>query len=126
MRPTAPILLATLGLLTGALGGSYWYAAHGRAAVPEPIQAEGVAAAAAAADDARVAFVDLDRKFVIPLVRANRVRALVVTELKLEVDDEAEERARAMMPRLRDAFLGTLDAMAVEGVFDGDLFSHRV
>lgn len=121
MRLPVPILLAMFGLVSGALTGSYWYASHGRAAVAEPALGEEAAGASTS-----VAFVDLDRKFVIPLVRGNRVRALIVTELKLEVDQSAEDRAREMTPGLRDAFLGTLYAMAVEGLFDGDLFSHSV
>lgn len=121
MKLPVPLLLATFGLLAGASTGSYWYASHGRAALAEPASGENVNVVST-----NVAFVDLDRKFVIPLVRGHRVQALIVTELKLEVDQRAEDRAREMTPRLRDAFLGTLYAMAVEGLFDGDLFSHSV
>jgi hypothetical protein len=32
----------------------------------------------------------------------------------------------ALKPRLRDAFLDTLYAMAVAGAFDGDLYSNNV
>lgn len=115
MKPSLPILLAALGLLVGGAGGSYWYSAHGH-----PGQTPGTA------PEVSVAFIDLDRKFVVPLIKGNQMRALVVTELKLEVRRKAEQRALEMKPRLRDAFLGTLYAMAVEGLFDGDLFSDSL
>jgi hypothetical protein len=68
----------------------------------------------------------MERKFVVPLVRGNRVRSLVVVDLRLEVRASGESRAMALKPKVRDAFLDTLYAMAVAGAFDGDLYSNNV
>jgi flagellar FliL protein len=103
-----------MGLLIGGGAGSYWYFAKATAAPPAQAESEAHA------------FVDMERKFVVPLVRGNRVRSLVVVDLRLEVRASGESRALAMKPKLRDAFLDTLYAMAVAGAFDGDLYSNNV
>jgi flagellar protein FliL len=105
-----------LGLLAGGGAGSYWYLAH---ATPAPAPAE------QAQPDAP-AFVDMERKFVVPLVRGNRVRSLVVVDLRLEVRASGESRALALKPKIRDALLDALYALAVAGAFDGDLYSNNV
>lgn len=116
MKLPLPALLAAVGILAGGGAGSYWYMA--RAAAPP--------AASELAAPGSFAFIDMDRKFVVPLVRGNRVRALVVLDLRLEVPEWAENRARDLKPRLRDALLDALFAMAVEGAFDGDLYSNNI
>jgi hypothetical protein len=42
------------------------------------------------------------------------------------VAPSAEDRARDLKPRLRDALLDALFAMAIEGAFDGDLYSNNI
>lgn len=103
-----------LGLVAGGSAGSYWYLAHATT-VPEDH-----------AQDEMHVFIDMERKFVVPLVRGNRVRSLVVVDLRLEVPAGGESRALALKPKIRDAFLDTLYAMAVAGAFDGDLYSNNV
>jgi flagellar basal body-associated protein FliL len=110
------MLLAVVGVLAGGGGGSYWYMA--RAAAPP--------SAPEVAAPGSYAFIDMDRKFVVPLVRGDRVRSLVVVDLRLEVAPSAEDRARDLKPRLRDALLDALFAMAIEGAFDGDLYSNNI
>jgi flagellar protein FliL len=105
-----------LGLLAGGGAGSYWYLAH---ATPAPAPAE-------QAQPEAPAFVDMERKFVVPLVRGNRVRSLVVVDLRLEVRASGESRALALKPKIRDALLDALYALAVAGAFDGDLYSNNV
>ncbi|MGH6944244.1 MAG: flagellar basal body-associated FliL family protein [Geminicoccaceae bacterium] len=115
MKLPLPVLLVAFGLIAGGGAGSYWYIAHAAPASPAtPIQ-----------DESR-AFIDMDRKFVVPLVKGNRVWSLVVADLRLEVKGKAEQRALDLKPRLRDALLDTLYAMAVAGAFDGDLYSNNV
>jgi flagellar protein FliL len=104
----------TLALAAGGAAGSYW---HKAPADPAPAE-EG------SSEDH--AFIDMERKFVVPLVRDNRVRSLVVVDLRLEVRQGAEDRARELKPKVRDLFLDTLYAMAVAGSFDGDLYSNNV
>ena len=107
-----------LGLAIGGGAGSYWYLAHAENAPPEQ--------AHRAVESGDSAFVDMDRKFVVPLVRGNRVRSLVVVDLRLEVKSSAETRAQELKPKVRDVFLDALYAMAVAGAFDGDLYSNNV
>ena len=111
-----PLTLAgvALGLMVGGGAGSYWYLTQGATASAEQPQSEDPA------------FIDMERKFVVPLVRGNRVRSLVVADLRLEVRASGESRALALKPKVRDAFLDTLYAMAVAGAFDGDLYSNNV
>jgi hypothetical protein len=52
-----------LGLAAGGSAGSYWYLAHATTAPAEEAQSEAHA------------FIDMERKFVVPLVRGNRVQA---------------------------------------------------
>ena len=103
-----------LGLIIGGGAGSYWYLAQAKTTPSKQARSEAHA------------FIDLERKFVVPLVRGNRVRSLVVVDLRLEVIASAENRALALKPKLRDGFLDTLYAMAVAGAFDGDLYSNNV
>lgn len=103
-----------LGLMAGGGAGSYWYLAQAGIAPAERTQTEAHA------------FIDMDRKFVVPLVRGNRVRSLVVADLRLEVRASGKSRALTLRPKVRDAFLDALYAMAVAGTFDGDLYSNNV
>jgi flagellar FliL protein len=103
-----------LGLVAGGSAGSYWYLAHGAMVPADQTHSE------------PHAFIDMERKFVVPLVRGNRVQSLVVVDLRLEVTASAESRALALKPKVRDAFLDALYAMAVAGAFDGDLYSNNV
>jgi len=111
-----PLAIAgvALGLLLGGGAGSYWYLAQAKSTPDAQVLSE------------PSAFIDMERKFVVPLVRGNRVRSLVVVDLRLEVRAGAENRALALKPKVRDAFLDTLYAMAVAGAFDGDLYSNNV
>jgi flagellar basal body-associated protein FliL len=112
-----PLAIAgvAVGLLVGGGAGSYWYLVHAETApASEEVQAD------------LPAFIDLERKFVVPLVRGNRVRSLVVADLRLEVHAGAENRALTLKPKVRDALLNTLYALAVAGAFDGDLYSNNV
>lgn len=111
-----PLMLAgvALGLMVGGGAGSYWYLTRATTASAEQPHSEAPA------------FIDMERKFVVPLVRGNRVRSLVVADLRLEVRASGESRALALKPKVRDALLDTLYAMAVAGAFDGDLYSNNV
>jgi flagellar basal body-associated protein FliL len=111
--PLAVIGMA-LGLAVGGAAGSYWYMTPASSAPANEEQS----------DDH--AFIDMEGKFVVPLVRGNRVRALIVVDLRLEVNSSAETRVQELKPKVRDLFLDTLYAMAVAGSFDGDLYSNNV
>lgn len=114
MKLPLAVIGVVLGLAAGGAAGSYWYLAPARSAPVEGLQS------------GDHAFVDMDRKFVVPLVRGNRVRSLVVIDLRLEVRSGSESRAQELKPKIRDLLLDTLYAMAVAGSFDGDLYSNNV
>jgi flagellar protein FliL len=115
MKLSLPLLAVVAGLLAGGGAGSYWYLAQaGTTGEALPV----------VPNDA--VFIDMERKFVVPLVEGSRVRSMLVADLRLEVREGAEERARHLKPKLRDAFLRTLFAMAVAGAFSGDLYSNNV
>ena len=111
-----PLTLAgvALGLMVGGGAGSYWYLTQ---------DADRFRRAAAQRSSRLHRHGTEVRR---PLVRGNRVRSLVVADLRLEVRASGESRALALKPKVRDAFLDTLYAMAVAGAFDGDLYSNNV
>jgi flagellar FliL protein len=113
MKFSLAVIGVVLGMAVGGAVGSYWYMAPAKSAVTDVQN-----------DDH--AFIDMERKFVVPLVRGNRVRSLVVVDLRLEVKISAETRAQELKPKIRDLLLDTLYAMAVAGSFDGDLYSNNV
>jgi hypothetical protein len=114
MKRSLAVIGVVLGLAVGGGAGSYWYMAPAGDAAASLLRSE------------HHAFIDMERKFVVPLVRGNRVRSLVVVDLRLEVRSAAETRAQELKPKIRDLFLDTLYEMAVAGAFDGDLYSNNV
>lgn len=70
-------------------------------------------------------FVELNRQFVVPLLREGRVAALVITSLAAEVDAGMSEAVHTLEPKLRDAFLQVLFVHAHSGGFDGDFTAQR-
>lgn len=121
MKLPLAVIGIVLGLAVGGGAGSYWYLGQAETAPVEEVHD-----AAETAETGDYTFVDMDRKFVVPLVRGNRVRSLVVVDLRLEVKSSAETRVQGLKPKVRDVFLDTLYAMAVAGAFDGDLYSNNV
>lgn len=70
------------------------------------------------------AFAELERQFVVPILANEKVVALVVASLALEVDEGSEEGALGLEPKLRDSFLTVLFVHAHSGGFDGDFTSQ--
>lgn len=64
-------------------------------------------------------FVKLNNQFVVPIVQAGRVAALVVMSLSLETQSGTRERVFEREPKLRDLFLRVLFDHANMGGFDG-------
>ncbi|MFC6688597.1 flagellar basal body-associated FliL family protein [Jhaorihella thermophila] len=64
-------------------------------------------------------FVKLNNQFVVPLVKNDKVAALVVLSLGLEVEQGMAETVYQREPKLRDGFLRVLFDQAVMGTFDG-------
>jgi flagellar FliL protein len=119
MAKLLPLLIALVGLI-GGLGA-------GIALRPAPDPAEEEAAAAGLPEPGSPAaaplepgeFVPMSSHFVIPLVEAGRVRALVILSLSLEVDAGNASAVRSVEPKLRDMFLQVLFDHANAGGFAG-------
>lgn len=64
-------------------------------------------------------YLRLQNQFVVPVVRDELVRSLVVLSLSLETKPDAIDLIYAVEPKLRDAFLRVLFDHAHMGGFDG-------
>jgi len=64
-------------------------------------------------------YVKLPKQFVVPIIKNDRVAALVVLSISLEVTEGTSANALARTPKLRDSFLQVLFAHANSGGFDG-------
>ncbi len=137
MRRLIPLLIVLLALAGGAGAGFYLQpradaCADGAAgpdggdapASPAKDDAACKKPEASAAPETASAFADLKRQFVVPLISGERVAALVVASLSLEVAEGATEPVFAREPKLRDAFLDVLFAHAHGGGFDGAFTSR--
>lgn len=81
---------------------------------------EGDGSDVGASDEAAdYAFVAMKSQFVVPIVRQERVAALVVLSLSLQVPAGEEEAIYSREPKLRDVFLKVLFDHANIGGFDG-------
>jgi flagellar FliL protein len=65
------------------------------------------------------AFVPLDKPFVIPVFDRDRVAAMVVLSLALDVPSEQADAVARLQPRLRDSLLAVMFRHANSGGFDG-------
>lgn len=69
--------------------------------------------------DAAREYVKLSNQFVVPIMGSERVRALVVASLSVEVSIGATETVYAREPKLRDVFLQVMFDHANIGGFEG-------
>lgn len=144
MKMILPILIALLGIVGGA--GAGWY--FKPAPPPELVaclDAEGrettdpaictPEAGTLAAGEPELAppvgpdasqFITLDRQFIVPIVSEDRVSAMMVLTLNLEVAPGKMEQAFRNEPKLRDALLRALFAHAYSGGFSGDFTAVHV
>lgn len=72
------------------------------------------------------AFVKLSNQFVIPIVASDKVTALVVMALSIEVIAGEEDNVYLREPKLRDSFLQVLFDHANIGGFDGNFTDAKV
>jgi hypothetical protein len=143
MKLLIPILLAVLGLVGGA--GAGWYFKPMPVPEVEPcLDVDGhelPPEECAVADDAMdpgepeaapmdgpdaSQFITLDRQFIVPIVAEDRVSAMMVLTLNLEVAPGRVERAFRNEPKLRDALLRALFEHAYTGGFNGDFTADHV
>ncbi|MFO1203542.1 MAG: flagellar basal body-associated FliL family protein [Tabrizicola sp.] len=126
-----PVILALVGL-GGGVGAGYVLrpapAAEEHAAEEAEPAAEGHGEATAegettdheaAAEEGAPEYVKLNNQFVVPVVEKDRVAAMVVLSLSLEVEAGSTEDVYKREPKLRDVFLQVLFDHANTGGFSG-------
>lgn len=69
--------------------------------------------------------VKLPSQFVVPVITENRVKAMVILTVALEVEAGQGDRVRTLEPKLRDEFLAELFSLASIGGFEDELISRQ-
>lgn len=123
MKKLIPLLLALIGTGAGVGAGIYLKPEPAETEAAHPCgEVEEVVAAKPAKDEkgeGGTEFVKMNNQFVVPVVVGERVRALVVMSLSLEVPGGQVEAVFSREPKLRDAFLQVLFDHANVGGFEG-------
>lgn len=136
MKKLLPIILGIIGLVGGIGAGAFLKPA------PEPVEEvascidgeENCATPDMPPPQASVAVVDPDvvwdyvklpKQFIVPIIQKDKVRALVVLSISLEVTVGTSDLVLARSPKLRDAFLQVLFDHANSGGFDGAFTTGR-
>jgi hypothetical protein len=122
MRILVPVLLLLLGLGAG-IGAGLFLATP----VPEAGDVETAAPPAAGQTDGQTGgqtggqteFVRLNNQFVVPVVARDRVTAMVVISLSVEMRFGTADAVYNREPRLRDGLLQAMFDHANRGGFDG-------
>lgn len=142
MKLLLPVLLAVIGLVGGAAAG--WFLKP--APPPEPeicLDASGAETPCpeAAPDEEALGeptpeaegdpkdkseFVKLERQFIVPVMAEQKVAAMVIVGLTVEVAPGHVEDVLSREPRVRDALLRVLFDHAYSGGFNGDFTAEYV
>lgn len=144
MKKLMPVLIALVGLGVGVGAGlmlrpapeAEAAAACARSGVQgnegeagpcpsEPADPLAPAAHGAAKKPTELAYVPIDKSFVVPVFAGEKVKAMVVLSLSVATETAAAPAIEAVKPRLRDSFLKALFLHANSGGFDGPFTSGR-
>lgn len=143
MRLLAPVLIALVGLGAGVAAGLALKPAPEAAAAACPPAGEGgpgagaeaggpcaadplaVPAAAAEVKDAASSVVAVEKPFVVPVFKDEKVSAMVVASVAIAVASKDETAVEEAAPRLRDALLAAMFQHANSGGFDGAFTTGR-
>jgi len=74
-------------------------------------------------DNSTTTYMKFKRQFVIPVMKENKIKSLVIMNFNIELNDAAPANSFNLEPKLRDAFMRSLLNLSNEGVFDDDLTS---
>jgi hypothetical protein len=74
-------------------------------------------------DGGTTTYMKFKRQFVIPVMKENKIKSLVIMNFNIELNDAAPPNSFNLEPKLRDAFMRSLLNLSNEGVFDDDLTS---
>ena len=132
MGKLVPIALVVVGLASGAGAGFFLKPpVEDPTCPPEDEECDPLAMAAEHAEamepeidpSEETDFANLAKQFVVPIVNEERVEALVVTSLSLEVTVGSSEAVYSKEPKLRNEFLKVLFTHAHSGGFNGEFTS---
>lgn len=90
---------------------------------PDPFAAE--AEPEAPRLEGELAYVPMEKPFVVPIFKDEKVEAMVVVSLSVETEAEAAPAVEGLKPRLRDSFLKVMFRHANSGGFDGSFTGGR-
>ena len=119
MKKLLPILLLLLGSGAGVGGGILLRPAPEPAEEIAETESVGAEETQATERNGPSEYVKLSNQFVVPIVDHDKVAALVVLSLSVEVSQGQKEAVYAKEPKLRDSFLQVLFDHANIGGFDG-------
>ncbi|MCK0151405.1 flagellar basal body-associated FliL family protein [Marivita sp. S6314] len=119
-----PVIALVLGLAGGTGAAIFLQPAQGDTAHagtdnPPPVSSE------TDAEDADLEIVKLPKQFVVPVILRNRVRAVVILTVALEVPSASADDVRTAEPKLRDTFLDELFELAALDGFKDELVSKE-
>ena len=123
IRKLLPVVLTIIGTGSGIGAGLLLLPQPGEEATdPEATGEAREAASATKAEETsgRHEFVQLNNQFIVPLVEGDRIGAMVVLSLSVEVDRGGAQTVYALEPKLRDGFLQVLFDHANRGGFEGE------
>ena len=122
MKKLLPILLALLGIV-GGVGAGFALRPAPEMPTVTAVAKEEVAAKEEEPEEkgpaVGKAYIKLNNQFVVPVITSDRVSALVVLSISVEVDEGDTQGVFSREPKLRDAFLQVLFDHANIGGFDG-------
>jgi len=120
IKKLLPLILLLIGTGAGVGAGIFLRPEPAPVAVTDEDQKEQPAPVLdAEEDDQEHEYVKMNNQFVVPVVKGDRVNALVVLSLSLEVPAGQKDAIYSHEPKLRDSFLQVLFDHANIGGFDG-------
>ncbi|MGI3164030.1 flagellar basal body-associated FliL family protein [Pseudooceanicola sp. 200-1SW] len=125
MKKLLPILLIVLGIGGGAGAGLMLRPAPEMPMAPVEGAEEGAMEEAKTPEDPAEEelsdreYVKMNNQFIIPVITEEKIGALVVMSISLEMEVGGQELVYAREPKLRDAFLQVMFDHANVGGFDG-------
>lgn len=112
-----PLIFLVFGAVAGAGGGFAYRQFFATCEKEECMEKEDKAEPKEEQEELK--FIAMQNQFVVPIVRGEKVSALVVLSLSLAVKPNSDEAIFAKEPKLRDAFLSVMFDHAHVGGFDG-------
>ena len=120
MKKLLPLVLLFIGAGAGIGAGMFLRPEPELPLTEDAEDAEKVEVAQAEEDNLGAReYVKMSNQFVVPVIKDDRVKALVVMSLSVEVPEGQKDAIYSMEPKLRDSFLQVLFDHANIGGFDG-------